>query len=200
MRFGFQHTYTALPSRYYEPVAPTPVPDPRLVALNIPLVRELGLDQEAKAPAAAALFSGIRLPDDATPIAMAYAGHQFGAVVPRLGDGRAILLGVLRARDGSLRDLQLKGSGLTPFSRNGDGRAVVGPMLREYIISEAMYALGIPTTRSLAVVTTGERVYREGPRQGAILTRVAASHIRVGTFEYFAALGDETILRALADY
>src|SRR3569833_2374949 len=200
MRFGFQHTYSALPSRFYAPVAPTPVPDPRLVALNIPLVRELGLDPEAIAPAAAALFSGNRLPEDATPIAMAYAGHQFGAFVPRLGDGRAILLGELRARDGSLRDLQLKGSGLTPFSRNGDGRAVVGPMLREYIISEAMYALGIPTTRSLAVVTTGERVYREDVLPGAVLTRVAASHVRVGTFEYFAARQDVDGVRALRNY
>ena len=200
MRFGFQHTYSALPSRFYAPVAPTPVPDPRLVALNIPLVRELGLDPEAIEPAAAALFSGNRLPEDATPIAMAYAGHQFGAFVPRLGDGRAILLGELRARDGSLRDLQLKGSGLTPLSRNGDGRAVVGPMLREYIISEAMYALGIPTTRSLAVVTTGERVYREDVLPGAVLTRVAASHVRVGTFQYFAARGDQEALRDLLEY
>jgi len=200
MRLGFQHTYSALPSRFYAPIPPTPVADPRLVVLNIPLALELGLDPEALEPDAAALFSGNRLPEDATPIAMAYAGHQFGAFVPRLGDGRAILLGELRARDGSLRDIQLKGSGLTPFSRNGDGRAVLGPMLREYIISEAMYALGIPTTRSLAVVTTGERVYREEVLPGAVLTRVAASHVRVGTFQYFAARADQEGLRDLLEY
>jgi serine/tyrosine/threonine adenylyltransferase len=200
MRFGFQHTYTALPSRFYAPIHPTPVADPRLVVFNAPLARELGLDPQAVEPEAAALFSGNQLPEDASPIAMAYAGHQFGAFVPRLGDGRAILLGELRTRDGALRDIQLKGSGLTPFSRNGDGRAVLGPMLREYIISEAMYALGIPTTRSLAVVTTGERVYREEVLPGAVLTRVAASHVRVGTFQYFAARGDQEGLRDLLDY
>ena len=200
MRFGFQHTYSALPSRFYAPIHPTPVADPRLVVFNTPLARELGLDPEAIEPQAAALFSGNQLPEDATPIAMAYAGHQFGAFVPRLGDGRAILLGELKTRDGALRDIQLKGSGLTPFSRNGDGRAVLGPMLREYIISEAMYALGIPTTRSLAVVTTGERVYREDILPGAVLTRVAASHVRVGTFQYFAARGDQEGLRELLEY
>jgi serine/tyrosine/threonine adenylyltransferase len=200
MRLGFQHTYSALPSRFYAPIHPTPVADPRLVVFNTPLARELGLDPEAIEPQAAALFSGNQLPEDATPIAMAYAGHQFGAFVPRLGDGRAILLGELKTRDGALRDIQLKGSGLTPFSRNGDGRAVLGPMLREYIISEAMYALGIPTTRSLAVVTTGERVYREDILPGAVLTRVAASHVRVGTFQYFAARGDQEGLRELLEY
>jgi len=200
MRFGFQHTYSALPSRFHAPIRPTQVADPRLVVFNTPLARELGLDPVAIQPAAAALFSGNQLPEDATPIAMAYAGHQFGAFVPRLGDGRAILLGELQARDGALRDIQLKGSGLTPFSRNGDGRAVLGPMLREYIISEAMYALGIPTTRSLAVVTTGERVYREEPLPGAVLARVAASHVRVGTFQYFAARGDQEGLRDLLEY
>jgi uncharacterized protein YdiU (UPF0061 family) len=200
MRLGFQHTYSALPSRFYAPIHPTPVADPRLVVFNTPLARELGLDPEAIEPEAAALFSGNQLPEDATPIAMAYAGHQFGAFVPRLGDGRAILLGELKTRDGGVRDIQLKGSGLTPFSRNGDGRAVLGPMLREYIISEAMYALGIPTTRSLAVVTTGERVYREDILPGAVLTRVAASHVRVGTFQYFAARGDQEGLRELLEY
>src|SRR5215469_8649047 len=131
---------------------------------------------------------------------MAYAGHQFGAFVPSLGDGRAMLLGELPGRDGLLRDVQLKGAGRTPFSRGGDGRAVVGPMLREYLISEAMHALGVPTTRSLAVVSTGEPVYRDRPRPGAVLTRVAASHVRVGTFQYFAARGDLDALRALLDY
>jgi serine/tyrosine/threonine adenylyltransferase len=200
MRFGFQHTYSALPSRFHAPIQPTPVADPRLVVFNTPLARELGLDPGAIEPHAAALFSGNQLPEDATPIAMAYAGHQFGAFVPRLGDGRAILLGELQTPDGALRDIQLKGSGLTPFSRNGDGRAVLGPMLREYIISEAMQALGIPTTRSLAVVTTGERVYREEVLPGAVLTRVAASHVRVGTFQYFAARGDQEGLRDLLEY
>jgi serine/tyrosine/threonine adenylyltransferase len=200
MRFGFQHTYSALPDRFYAPIHPSPVADPRLVVFNTPLARELGLDPRAIEPEAAELFSGNQLPEDASPIAMAYAGHQFGAFVPRLGDGRAILLGELKASDGALRDIQLKGSGLTPFSRNGDGRAVLGPMLREYIISEAMYALGIPTTRSLAVVTTGERVYREEVLPGAVLTRVAASHVRVGTFQYFAARGDQEGLRDLLDY
>ena len=146
------------------------------------------------------MFSGNQLPEDANPIAMAYAGHQFGGFVPRLGDGRAILLGELRGRDGVLRDLQLKGAGLTPFSRNADGRAALGPMLREYLISEAMHALGIPTTRSLAVVTTGEKVFREDVLPGAVLTRVAASHIRVGTFQYFAVRGDQDAIRELLDY
>ncbi len=146
------------------------------------------------------MFSGNQLPEDANPIAMAYAGHQFGFFVPRLGDGRAILLGELRGRDGILRDVQLKGAGLTPFSREADGRAVVGPMVREYLISEAMHALGVPTTRSLTVVATGERVYRQQPLPGAVLTRVAASHVRVGTFQYFAARGDKDAVRELMEY
>ena len=146
------------------------------------------------------MLSGNQLPEDADPIAMAYAGHQFGVFVPRLGDGRAILLGELRGRDGVLRDLQLKGAGRTPFSRNGDGRAVVGPMLREYLVSEAMHALGVPTTRSLAVVTTGEQVFRDVALPGAVLTRVAASHVRVGTFQYFAARGDQDAVRELLEY
>jgi uncharacterized protein YdiU (UPF0061 family) len=167
---------------------------------NTGLAAELGLDPKAIEPEAAVVFSGNRLPEDANPIAMAYAGHQFGAFVPRLGDGRAILLGELRGRDGVLRDIQLKGAGLTPFSRNGDGRAVVGPMLREYLISEAMHGLGVSTTRSLAVVTTGETVFRDGALPGAVLTRVAASHVRVGTFQYFAARGDEEAIRVLLEY
>ena len=200
MRLGFEHTYGALPSRFYAPVAPTPVPDPRLVVFNAVLATDLGLDASAIEPAAAAIFSGNQLPEDAHPISMAYAGHQFGMFVPRLGDGRAILLGEIRARDGVLRDIQLKGAGLTPFSRGGDGRAVIGPMLREYLISEAMHSFGIPTTRSLAVVTTGDTVYREKPLPGAVLARVAASHVRVGTFQYFAARGDEDGLRELLQY
>jgi uncharacterized protein YdiU (UPF0061 family) len=200
MRLGFEHTYAALPARFYERVAPAVVADPKLVVFNRPLAVELGLEAEAAEREAAGMFSGNRLPEDATPIAMAYAGHQFGGFVPRLGDGRAILLGELRGRDGVLRDIQLKGAGLTPFSRGGDGRAALGPMLREYVISEAMYALGIPTTRSLAVVTTGERVFREDVLPGAVLTRVASSHVRVGTFQYFAARGDQESLRELLTY
>ena len=200
MRLGFEHTYASLPARFYERVAPAVAADPKLVIFNRPLAVELGLEAEVVEREAALLFSGNRLPEDASPIAMAYAGHQFGGFVPRLGDGRAILLGEIRGRDGVLRDIQLKGAGLTPFSRNGDGRAALGPMLREYIISEAMQALGVPTTRSLAVVTTGERVFREDVLTGAVLTRVAASHVRVGTFQYFAARGDQESLRELLTY
>jgi serine/tyrosine/threonine adenylyltransferase len=200
MRIGFEHSYSALASRFYANVAPTPVADPRLVVFNRRLAGDLGLDPDVIEREAAAMLSGNHLPEDSNPIAMAYAGHQFGGFVPRLGDGRAILLGELKGRDGILRDVQLKGSGLTPFSRSADGRAALGPMLREYLISEAMYALGIPTTRSLAVVTTGEDVFRESVRPGAVLTRVAASHVRVGTFQYFAARGDQDALRELLDY
>jgi serine/tyrosine/threonine adenylyltransferase len=200
MRLGFDHTYADLPPHFYVRVPPVAVASPQLVIFNRPLAEELGLDASAVEHDAAALFSGNALPEDANPIAMAYAGHQFGTFVPRLGDGRALLLGELRDRRGALRDIQLKGSGLTPFSRQADGRAALGPMLREYLISEAMHALGIPTTRSLAVVTTGERVWREDSLPGAVLTRVAASHIRVGTFEYFAARGDQDGVRALLDY
>jgi serine/tyrosine/threonine adenylyltransferase len=200
MRLGLQHTYSALPARFYARVAPAPVKDPRLVVFNSRLAAELDLDPAALEREGAALFSGNQPPDDAEPIAMAYAGHQFGGFVPQLGDGRAILLGERVGRDGVRRDIQLKGSGRTPFSRNGDGRAALGPMLREYLISEAMHALGIPTTRSLAVVTTGEQVVREDLLPGAVLTRVAASHIRVGTFEYFAARNDQDALSQLLDY
>jgi len=200
MRLALEHSYSTLPARFYERVSPTTVVNPQLVLFNRPLAEELGLDADLIEREAALLFSGNGLPEDSVPIAMAYAGHQFGAFVPRLGDGRAILLGELKARDGALRDIQLKGAGLTPFSRNGDGRAALGPMLREYLISEAMHALGVPTTRSLAVVTTGERVYRGDVLPGAILTRVAESHVRVGTFQYFAARGDEEAVRALLHY
>ena len=190
MQLGLQNTYHALPARFYARLAPAPVRDPRLVVFNARLAEELGFDPIALEREAAAWFSGNQTPEDADPIALAYAGHQFGGFVPQLGDGRAILLGERVGRDGVRRDIQLKGSGRTPFSRNGDGRAALGPMLREYLISEAMHALGIPTTRSLAVVTTGEQVVREDLQPGAVLTRVAASHIRVGTFEYFAARND----------
>ena len=200
MRFGFLHTYGALPERFYSRVSPTPVANPELVVFNARLAEELGLDAAAIERQAAGMLSGNHLPEDASPVAMAYAGHQFGGFVPQLGDGRAILLGEVKGRDGVLRDIQLKGAGATRFSRNGDGRAVIGPMLREYLISEAMHALGTPTTRSLAVVTTGEKVYRDRALPGAILTRVAASHVRVGTFQYFASRGDHEGLRVLLDY
>src|SRR3954452_12341338 len=195
----FDDTYARLPDPLFVPATPVRVREPRVSVLNQRLADELGLDLGAMAPvAAAALFAGQDLPAGSRPIAQAYAGHQFGHFT-MLGDGRAILLGEHRTPDGRLADVQFKGTGRTRFSRGGDGRAALGPMLREYLISEAMAALGIPTTRSLAVVTTGEPVYRESIRRGAILTRVAASHIRVGTFEY-AARRDGATLRALADY
>jgi serine/tyrosine/threonine adenylyltransferase len=177
------------------------VPDPRLLAFNAPLAAELGLDPSWLQSADGLRFLvGNHVPDGAAPVAQAYAGHQFGGYVPRLGDGRALLLGELTDADGRLRDIHLKGSGATPFSRGGDGLAAVGPMLREYVISEAMHALGVPTTRSLAVVSTGSLVQRETPLPGAVLTRVASSHLRVGSFEYAAATGNLDLLRRLADH
>jgi uncharacterized protein YdiU (UPF0061 family) len=196
----FDNTYARLPEVFFVPSRPAAFQAPRVSILNHRLADELGLDLDAALPeAAAALFAGQDLPGGSQPIAQAYAGHQFGHFT-MLGDGRAILLGEHRTPSGRLVDIQFKGTGRTRFSRGGDGRAVLGPMLREYIISEAMAALGIPTTRSLAVVTTGEPVYRESVRKGAILTRVAASHIRVGTFEYLAARRDTANLQVLADY
>jgi uncharacterized protein YdiU (UPF0061 family) len=201
VHFPFQNTYAALPDGFFARVAPTPVAAPRLIKLNRPLALRLGLDPERLAsPEGAEILAGKRLPDGAEPIAMAYAGHQFGHFVPQLGDGRAILLGEVIDVDGVRRDIQLKGSGPTPFSRRGDGRAALGPVLREYIVSEAMAALGIPTTRSLAAVITGESVIRETALPGAVLTRVASSHIRVGTFQYFAARGDTDGVKRLADH
>ncbi|MEI6714720.1 MAG: YdiU family protein [Verrucomicrobiota bacterium] len=200
VRFGFEHSYQRLPERFYARVNPTAVKSPKLLALNRTLALELGLPLPELERDGAAFFSGNRLAADASPVALAYAGHQFGQFVPQLGDGRAILLGEVIDRNGQRRDIQLKGSGPTPFSRRGDGRAAVGPVLREYLVSEAMAALGIPTTRALAAVSTGELVYREQVLPGAIVTRVAASHIRVGTFEYFAARQDWDGIRALVDY
>jgi serine/tyrosine/threonine adenylyltransferase len=201
VQFPFDNSYAALPDGFFARVAPTPVPSPKLVKLNRPLATHLGLDPDWLAgPEGVEILSGKRVPDGADPIAMAYAGHQFGHFVPQLGDGRAILLGEVIDADGVRRDIQLKGSGPTPFSRRGDGRAALGPVLREYIVSEAMAALGIPTTRSLAAVVTGEQVVRETLLPGAVLTRVAASHIRVGTFQYFAARSDVTGVRRLADH
>ena len=199
--FGFDHSYARDLPGAYQAWQPAPVPAPRLLFLNEALAAELGLDPAAlRGAQGAALFAGNALPADAQPIAQAYAGHQFGGFSPQLGDGRALLLGELIDRRGQRRDLALKGSGRTPFSRGGDGKAAVGPMLREVLIGEAMHALGIPTTRALAVVATGEDVYREAALPGAVLARVAASHLRVGTFQYFAARGDVEGLRRLLDY
>ena len=201
VHFPFQNTYTALPANFFARVVPTPVAAPRLIKLNRPLAIHLGLDPDRlSTPEGAEILAGKQVPEGADPIAMAYAGHQFGQFVPQLGDGRAILLGEVIDAEGVRRDIQLKGSGPTPFSRRGDGRAALGPVLREYIVSEAMAALGIPTTRSLAAVMTGESVLRETPLPGAVLTRVASSHIRVGTFQYFAARGDTEGVRRLADH
>src|SRR3982751_6727154 len=197
----FENTYVRLPDRFFARLAPTLVRAPKLIRLNRELAIDLGLDPDRLAsPEGIEVLAGRRVPDGAEPIAMAYAGHQFGHFVPQLGDGRAILLGEVIDRDGVRRDIQLKGSGRTPFSRGGDGRAALGPVLREYVISEAMAALGIPTTRSLAAVMTGEEVVRESFLPGAVLTRVASSHVRVGTFQFFAARGDTEGVRLLADH
>ena len=195
-----EHTYASLPSLFHVPARPTPVREPRVIVFNRPLAIALGLDADAlDGPDGAAIFGGNALPEGATPIAQAYAGHQFGYFTA-LGDGRAILLGEQITPAGDRVDIQLKGPGRTPFSTRGDGRAALGPMLREYLVSEAMHALGIPTTRSLAVVATGEAVYRDRRLDGAVLTRVAASHIRVGTMQWAAAHQDREALQALADY
>jgi serine/tyrosine/threonine adenylyltransferase len=201
VHFPFQNTYAALPANFFARVAPTPVAAPRLIKLNRPLAIHLGLDPDRLgSPEGVEILAGKNIPEGAEPIAMAYAGHQFGHFVPQLGDGRAILLGEVIDADGVRRDIQLKGSGPTPYSRRGDGRAALGPVLREYIVSEAMATLGIPTTRSLAAVVTGENVVRETLLPGAVLTRVASSHIRVGTFQYFAARSDTEGVRRLADH
>lgn len=194
------NSYGRLPKNFYSRQNPVPVSSPRLIKLNLDLAGALGLDAERlQSEEGVAELSGNRIPEGSVPIAQAYAGHQFGYFT-MLGDGRALLLGEQITPDGKRFDIQLKGSGRTPYSRDGDGRAALGPMLREYIISEAMHALGIETTRSLAVVATGEQVYRETALPGAILTRVADSHIRVGTFQYASAFGSADDLKALADY
>ncbi len=201
LQIDFDNSYARLADRFYVRQGPVPVAAPRLVKVNTALAVELGLDPALLASAAGvAMLSGNSVPTGAEPLAAAYAGHQFGGFSPLLGDGRALLLGEVVDRRGHRRDMQLKGSGPTPFSRRGDGRAALGPVLREYIISEAMAALGVPTTRALAAVTTGEIVQREMPQPGGVLTRIAASHIRVGTFQYFAARGDVEALKALADH
>ncbi|HEX2725711.1 MAG TPA: YdiU family protein [Beijerinckiaceae bacterium] len=199
--FPFDNSYARLPDRFFARVEPTPVAAPRLVRVNRELAAALGLDPDWLAgPEGVDVLAGRRVPNGAEPIAMAYAGHQFGQFVPQLGDGRAILLGEVVAPDGTRRDIQLKGSGPTPYSRRGDGRAALGPVLREYLVSEAMAALGIPTTRTLAAVLTGEAVARDTFLPGAVLTRVASSHIRIGTFEFFAARRDSDGVRLLADH
>jgi uncharacterized protein YdiU (UPF0061 family) len=199
--FAFDNTYARELEGFYVSCNAAQVAEPRLVKFNRELAEELGLDAAAlDSPEGARIFSGNMTPDGAAPLAQVYAGHQFGGFVPQLGDGRALLLGELIDRHGHRRDIQLKGSGRTPFSRNGDGRAALGPVLREYLMGEAMHALGIPTTRALAAVVTGEPIYRESMLPGAVLTRVAASHIRVGTFQFFAARREQDKLRRLADY
>lgn len=197
----FDNSYGRLPEQFYTKLAPTPVATPELVAFNTSLAKRLGLDPEGlTSPEGVSMLAGNDVPQGADPLAQAYAGHQFGHFNPQLGDGRAVLIGEVVAPDGVRFDLQLKGSGPTPYSRMGDGRAWLGPVLREYIVSEAMAALGVPTTRALAAVTTGETVVRETPLPGAVLTRVASSHIRVGTFQYFAARQDTEALEALVTY
>jgi protein adenylyltransferase len=195
------NSYARLPEHFFARLEPSPVAQPRLIRLNRPLAADLGLELDGiDDDTLAAFFSGNRPLPGAEAIATAYAGHQFGHFVPRLGDGRAHLLGEVRDRHGIRREIQLKGSGRTPFSRGGDGRAALGPVLREYLLSESMHALGVSTTRALAAVSSGEQVFRETPLPGAIVTRVAASHIRVGTFQYFAAREDLEAIRRLADY
>jgi serine/tyrosine/threonine adenylyltransferase len=199
--FRFDNSYARLPDVFFKRLDPTPVSKPQLIRLNVDLCRILRLDPDRLAGAEGVeILAGNRVPEGAEPLAMAYAGHQFGSFVPRLGDGRALLLGEIEGLDGVRYDVQLKGAGPTPFSRMGDGRAAIGPVLREYIVSEAMAAFAIPTTRALAAVTTGERIIRQGWQLGAVLCRVAKSHVRVGTFEFFAAQDNSEALHRLADY
>ena len=197
----FDNTYALLPEHFFSKQEPAPVPKPQLVATNAKLAEELGINSDWLAsPAALEVLSGNTVAEGSEPLAQAYAGHQFGGFSPQLGDGRALLLGEIDSPQGR-RDLQLKGSGRTPFSRQGDGKSALGPVLREYLVSEAMHALGVPTTRALAAVTTGETVFRqEGQVMGGVFTRVASSHLRVGTFQYFYAREDHEALRTLADY
>ncbi|MBL4813845.1 MAG: YdiU family protein [Rhodobacteraceae bacterium] len=201
MSFDFDNSYARDLDGFYISVQAAKAPSPKLVLYNTGLAAELGLDPEAlTSPAAVAVFAGSRVPAGAAPLAQAYAGHQFGGFSPQLGDGRATLLGEVIDTKGRRRDIQLKGSGRTPFSRGGDGKAVLGPVLREYLMGEAMHALRIPTTRALAAVTTGDDIMRDGIKPGAVLTRVAASHIRVGTFQFFAARKEWDKVQQLADY
>ena len=196
----FDNSYARLPDRFYTRTLPVAVAAPRMLKFNRALADELGLDLPGDEQTLAKIFTGNLNPEGGEPLALAYAGHQFGHFNPQLGDGRAVLIGEIVARNGRRLDMQLKGSGRTPFSRGGDGRAAFGPVLREYLISEAMHALGAPTTRSLAAAATGEKVYREAALPGAVLTRIASSHLRIGTFQYFAARGDGEAVRLLIDY
>ena len=201
MQIPFDNSYARLPAQLFTPQLPTPVKQPALIATNADLAAVLGIDAAGlNQPEAVQVFAGNHVPEGAAPLAQLYAGHQFGQWNPQLGDGRAVLLGEVVGTDGLRRDIQLKGSGRTPYSRSGDGRAWLGPVMREYLVSEAMHALGVPTTRALAAVTTGEEVYREDRLPGAIITRVAQSHIRVGTFQVLAARGDKAALQALTDH
>ncbi len=199
MQIPFDNSYAALPDTFYTRLDPTPVKAPKLLSYNEDLSRTLGIDTP-EVSELAQIFGGNNVPQNAAPLAQLYAGHQFGNYNPQLGDGRAILLGEVIDTNGIRRDIQLKGSGRTPYSRGGDGRAWLGPVLREYVVSEAMHALGIPTTRALAAVATGEDVFRETALPGAVLTRVAASHLRVGTFQVFAHRGKTDALKTLTDY
>ena len=199
--FNFSNSYSDLPERFYARLNPTSVSCPELVTVNRLLASDLGLDpNKLESDAGIEVLSGNKVPEGASPLAMAYAGHQFGGWVPQLGDGRAILLGEVMDSGGTRYDIQLKGSGPTPYSRRGDGRSWIGPVLREYLVSEAMHALGIPATRALAAVTTGDPVFRENAFPGAVMTRVAKSHVRVGTFQYFYARNDTEALKLLVDY
>jgi serine/tyrosine/threonine adenylyltransferase len=202
MNILFDNTYSRLPERFFARQEPARVPEPKLIRLNLGLAAKLSIDIDwLQSPDGVAMLAGNAIPEGAEPIAQAYAGHQFGGFVPQLGDGRALLLGEVIDTEGARYDLQLKGSGRTPFSRGGDGKSALGPVIREYIVSEAMAAFGVPTTRALAAVATGETVMRqEGPLPGGVFTRVAASHIRIGTFQYFLARSDIDALRLLADH
>ena len=201
MILPFQNTFARLPQTFYARVDPSPVSAPEWIALNRPLAEELGIDpDDLQTAEGLEVLSGNRVPAGAEPLAAAYSGHQFGGFSPVLGDGRALLLGEVIHRDGRHRDIQLKGSGPTPFSRRGDGRSALGPVVREYLVSEAMHALGIPTTRALAAIWSGDKVYREEVEPGGVFTRVAASHLRIGTCEYFSSRGDLESLRILVDY
>ena len=196
----FDNSYQNLPQDFFERINPVPVKDPQLIVFNNDLGKSLGIDQKISKKELANIFSGNEILKGSSPIALAYAGHQYGNFVNQLGDGRAVLLGEVSTPNQERFDMQLKGSGQTRFSRQGDGRSPLGPVIREYVVSEAMNALGIPSTRSLAAVTTGEKVFREVILPGGILTRIAKSHIRVGTFEYFAAQKNTENLKTLADY
>ena len=196
MKLNFQNTFSRLPESFFNKTKPTPVIQPSIIAVNAGLAEELGIDPDfLRSDEGLAVLAGNSIPKGAEPLAMAYAGHQFGGFSPQLGDGRAILIGEIGGKD-----IQLKGAGPTSFSRRGDGRSALGPVLREYIVSEAMHALGIPTTRALAAVMSGELVFREQPEKGGILTRVASSHLRIGTAQYFAARGDTESLKVLVKY